>query len=314
MAPHSDSACWLAWHVAALRVKLQRSFDAFRFDELAHQLYHFSWHVFCDWYLEFVKIDLKLARGSGELSGELSGKPPEAADVETLQRELGAFFARLLCLLHPFIPFVTEKINQDLGGPNAPFLLKRRLPPEAVTETVTEAGRGEDLSPQMPRQMPRRVQTVQEAHDLIRQIRSIRTLLSLPPQAPLTVRVEVPSALHAPYLEALASVSMRSADAEANAESQPGGVRLRLHTAQDAQSGACWLELDLDTKTQPILQNLERQARRFETQLAEVEAQLADQGFLEKAPPEHRLKTEERRQDLLKQCQRHADLLSQLRA
>ena len=83
-------------------VKTNRSaikhIENFRFDEAARVTYQFVWHSYCDWYIEFLKpiFDSKNKRNHEE------------------SRNLSAFIqANILILLHPFIPFFTEKIWQD---------------------------------------------------------------------------------------------------------------------------------------------------------------------------------------------------------
>lgn len=68
------------------------SFDLYRFDILANEIYHFVWHEFCDWYIEISKYYLK---------GE---KKQEAKSV------LFFVLQNILKLLHPIIPFITEEI------------------------------------------------------------------------------------------------------------------------------------------------------------------------------------------------------------
>jgi len=68
------------------------SLEQFRFDEAANRLYHFTWHEYCDWYLEMSKAALAAEGGA-------SARAALARSLETLLR-----------LLHPIIPFVTEEM------------------------------------------------------------------------------------------------------------------------------------------------------------------------------------------------------------
>jgi len=76
-----------------------QSLAGFRFHEACHQLYHFFWHDFCDWYLEWVKP--KLFSDSG-------------APNKVVFRNLLNIFEESLRLLHPFMPFITEELWQRL--------------------------------------------------------------------------------------------------------------------------------------------------------------------------------------------------------
>jgi valyl-tRNA synthetase len=72
----------------------------YRFSEASHALYQFIWHEFCDWYLELAK--LYLYQEGGERKKELT------------KRTLSEVLDALLRLLHPFMPFITEEIWQQL--------------------------------------------------------------------------------------------------------------------------------------------------------------------------------------------------------
>jgi valyl-tRNA synthetase len=83
------------WILSALDRTIEhvdRSLKTYRFDEAANRLYHFTWHEFCDWYLEMAKPALK-----GERSEATRAVLARCLDI-------------LLRLLHPVIPFVTEEM------------------------------------------------------------------------------------------------------------------------------------------------------------------------------------------------------------
>ncbi|CAL4323873.1 Valine--tRNA ligase [Buchnera aphidicola (Protaphis terricola)] len=81
-------------------VKLYRNaLDNYRFDISANILYDFTWNIFCDWYLEFVKLIIKF--GSSQ-------------DVFNTKNILIDILEKLIKLLHPMIPFITESIWQRI--------------------------------------------------------------------------------------------------------------------------------------------------------------------------------------------------------
>ena len=74
---------------------VKKNIDDYRFDEAAKNAYHFAWHTYCDWYLELSKTIL------------YSNNNKAKKEV----KEVSSFiFSQILVMLHPFIPFVTEKI------------------------------------------------------------------------------------------------------------------------------------------------------------------------------------------------------------
>jgi valyl-tRNA synthetase len=81
---------------------VQKALEGYKFNEASYALYQFIWHEFCDWYLELAKLTLYQ-------EGEKWGKT-------LTQRTLLEVLDAILKLLHPFMPFITEEIWQQLPG------------------------------------------------------------------------------------------------------------------------------------------------------------------------------------------------------
>jgi valyl-tRNA synthetase len=88
---------WIRSRLAAVTAALVTSLDQYKFYEAADLIYHFIWHEFCDWYIEFAKVGLR-------------------AGSATTEAVLADGLDRILRLLHPFMPFITEEIWQHLPG------------------------------------------------------------------------------------------------------------------------------------------------------------------------------------------------------
>jgi len=86
---------WIKTRMNDIIRDMNDSLGKYNFYEAADKIYHFIWHEFCDWYLELVKPDLKEGN-----------KSSLSVLVDTLDQ--------ILRLLHPFMPFVTEEIWQNL--------------------------------------------------------------------------------------------------------------------------------------------------------------------------------------------------------
>src|SRR5690606_10923619 len=69
-------------------------------DLLSQALYEFVWNAFCDWFVELAKP-------------ALNGSDAEAA--ASTRHTLLFVLERLLCLLHPLVPFVTEELWQQVA-------------------------------------------------------------------------------------------------------------------------------------------------------------------------------------------------------
>ena len=84
---------WIIHEFQILYRSIKENYQNYYFHEVANQLYHFTWHTFCDWYIELSKNLL---------------------DSDDYRQEtiftFHLIFNSLLQLLHPIIPFITEKL------------------------------------------------------------------------------------------------------------------------------------------------------------------------------------------------------------
>ena len=95
----SDVDKWIIYKLAQCIEEVNTSLNNYRFSDAAHAIYSFAWHEFCDWYLEFIKPIIY-----GVNDGERMAS----------QKVLAETLNRLVRLLHPFAPFITEEIYQKL--------------------------------------------------------------------------------------------------------------------------------------------------------------------------------------------------------
>ena len=90
---------WIYFELVKTNKEAQIYISKFRFDEAAKVIYQFVWHSYCDWYIEFLKpiFDSKHKKNIEE------------------SRNIASYIqSNILLLLHPFIPFFTEKVWLDL--------------------------------------------------------------------------------------------------------------------------------------------------------------------------------------------------------
>jgi valyl-tRNA synthetase len=91
--PSSVEERWILARIDATRGEVDRDLDAFDFAHMTTRLYHLTFDDFCDWYLESIK--------------------PRLAE-EDVRATAFAALERLLKLLHPVLPHVTEEIWTNL--------------------------------------------------------------------------------------------------------------------------------------------------------------------------------------------------------
>ncbi len=95
------AARWILSRLSAVTREVDALFERYEFGKVCELLYHFAWDEVCDWYLELAKP-------------ALSGSDGAAAGVT--REVLGHVLDRLLKLLHPVMPFVTEELWTALTG------------------------------------------------------------------------------------------------------------------------------------------------------------------------------------------------------
>ena len=86
---------WIFCEFIKTQNSITKSLEHFRFDEAAKYIYKFVWHSYCDWYLEFLKPVFN------------SNNKDEIKEAKTFSSFM---MANILQILHPFIPFFTEKV------------------------------------------------------------------------------------------------------------------------------------------------------------------------------------------------------------
>jgi valyl-tRNA synthetase len=104
------AARWVLSRLSAVTAESDQLFERYEFGKVCELLYHFAWDEVCDWYLELAKPAL-----SGPPAGEAGSASGEAAAAVT-REVLGYVLDRLLKLLHPVMPFVTEELWTALTG------------------------------------------------------------------------------------------------------------------------------------------------------------------------------------------------------
>ncbi|HEU5421022.1 MAG TPA: valine--tRNA ligase [Streptosporangiaceae bacterium] len=242
---------WICSRLAAVTAEVDELLEQFEFAKACEALYHFAWDEFCDWYLELAKTSLT--------GGD------EAAAMATRQ-VLGVVLDRLLRLLHPVIPFVTDELWTALTGGES--VVVARWP------GVTAAG--SRAEPQLPADLAAEA-TMSALMRLVTEIRRFRSDQGLRPSQPVPAVLAgiagTPLAAHEAWIRALTRLTAPDGEFAPTASVQSEGVTVELDTAAGLDVAA--------------------ERRRAEKDLAaaraEIEAaqrKLGNPAFVAKAPAE----------------------------
>jgi valyl-tRNA synthetase len=252
---------WIVGQLARTGQEVDAALAAYRFNDAANVLYHFTWGSFCDWYLEFTKPILT------------GGEPAAAAETRAT---IGWVLGQLLHLLHPIIPFVTEELWEHLGGAEKGRLITAPWPVYDDESIDTEAMAEMDW-----------------VIRLISEVRAVRAEMNVPAAAKIPLLLRDADAAnvarldrHRGLIERLARLS--SLDTLDGAAPQGG-------TQGGAPKGAVQIVIDEATALLPLaevidldqeLARLQREKDKAEGEIAKIDKKLANQQFLAKAPPD----------------------------
>nr|WP_251137563.1 valine--tRNA ligase [Exiguobacterium sp. s168] len=138
---------WILTRLQTTIDDVTRLSDKYEFGEAGRILYHFIWEDFCNWYIEMAKLPL---------NGE------DEAAKQTTRSVLAYTLDRIMRLMHPFMPFITEEIWQH-------------LPHEG--ETITRAAwPTREASLDFPEAVP----AFEAVQNVIRSVRNIRAEVNAP--------------------------------------------------------------------------------------------------------------------------------------
>ncbi len=135
--------------------------EQFRFSDVAHCLYEFLWHEFCDWYIELIKQRLYYTE--------------DATAKRTAQAVAAEILEGTMRLLHPIMPFITEEIWQRLPHEGESIVQAPWPEPHAAWEDSV----AEDA-----------MKTIMS---VIESIRSIRGEMNVPPTSKVEVLIQAPN-------------------------------------------------------------------------------------------------------------------------
>ena len=252
---------WVAAKLTDAAERVSQAIDGYRFNDAANALYQFVWNTFCDWYVEFAKPVLQ---------GE-----DAAAKAET-RATAGWVLDQILHLLHPFMPFITEELWEQLADGRERMLIRSPWPRLAFKDTAAEG------------EMDWLVK-------LISTVRAVRAEMNVPPSARLPLLVKGASvetqrrlATHRAAIVTLA----RATSVEA-VEDPPtkGAVQVVVDEATVLLPLAAVIDLDQEKA------RLSKEIAKLSGEIDKVEKKLANQAFVAKAPPEVVEEQRERRDE-----------------
>ncbi len=253
------AARWILSRLAAVTAETDALFEDYEFGKVCESLYHFAWDEVFDWYLELAKPAL----ASG------------AADTAQRTREvLGYVLDRLLKLLHPVMPFVTEELWTALADGDS--IMVAPWPGQRPGTTPGTAPAYRD---------PAAEAEIGSLMRLVTEVRRFRSDQGLRPSQPVPAALRGIEATvlapHEPAIRALLRLTPPAGGFTPTATLVAEQVTVELDTAAGIDVAA-------------ERRRLEKDLAAAEKEAEQTERKLANEGFLAKAPADVVAKTRDR--------------------
>ncbi len=255
---------WILSRTAKAIDEVRRGLDEYHFNDAASANYQFIWHEFCDWYLEWIKADL--------FSDDVLAK-------KQAQGVLLVVLETILKLIHPITPFVTEEIWSVLPGDRATLMTSSFPEREPLWENAEAE---EEMTMLM---------------GIITGIRNIRSEADVHPSAKIDAFVVCPDEERGRHLQSFT-------------RSLSDMTRLSSFTvvmkSEKPDDAATYIYKDLEifvplkglVDVESELAKLDKEKKKVEAKLKQVNGKLSNEKFLANAPDAVVQKEQDKKNDL----------------
>lgn len=241
---------WILTRLNETIETVTRLADKYEFGEVGRALYNFIWDDFCDWYIEMAKLPLY---------GE------DEAAKKTTRSILAYVLDNTMRLLHPFMPFITEEIWQNLPH-NGESITIAAWPTVDSALTNTEAAEEMKL-----------------LVEIIRSVRNIRAEVNTPMSKKINLMLKAKDESIVAKLEKNRAYLERFC----NPEELTIGVNVE-GPAQAMTAVVTGVELILPLKglinIEDEIKRLDKECEKLNKEVERVQKKLGNEGFVKKAP------------------------------
>ncbi|MBR1550138.1 MAG: valine--tRNA ligase [Bacteroidales bacterium] len=247
------SVQWMEQRMAQVLEEIEKDFDQYRLSEALMASYKLVWDDFCSWYLEMVK--------------PAYGTP---IDRETYDATVD-IFSRLMLILHPFMPFVTEEIWHILQG-----IGKSDEQQQFINQNYSIMNQHMPLSVFFDQRMLDEFDT---AREVIAGVRNIRNTRNLSPKEPLDVSyIAKDDRFQVSRFEGIIRKLANVGKVEAISEKPAGALSFMIGTTE------CFVPMSQNVDKEAELKKLNEELKYAEGFLASVLKKLSNEKFVGGAP------------------------------
>ncbi|MFS7402417.1 valine--tRNA ligase [Carnobacterium maltaromaticum] len=271
---------WILTRLNQTVEKVTDLFEKFEFGEAGRHLYNFIWDDFCDWYIEMSK---------GVLNGE------NEAAKQTTRSILAYVLDQTLRLLHPIMPFVTEKIWESVPHEGESLVIAEYpvVHPELNDEA---AAKGMDV-----------------LMELIRSVRTIRSEVN----TPLSKKIELLIKTNDASIETFLKENETYIERFCNPENLV--VSSQIEAPESAMSAVItgaeiYLPLAGLINIDEEIIRLEKEMAKWESEVKRVQGKLSNERFVSSAPEAVVQVEREKEKDYLEKREAVAERIASLKA
>ena len=238
---NQTSARWFAARLHDALLDIEEKYKGYRLSEALMSIYKLIWDDFCAWYLEMVK--------------PVYGEPMNESTYQTTL----SFFEELMKVLHPFMPFITEEIWQNMAERKAGESICVANYPVAIGVSAPDLSR---------------------VFESIQQIRNLRNAKGLSPKEAFEIYIKAKDqSLYAPFAFLLKKLANVSAIHFVDAQPQ-GSTLLPVDTDE------LFVVLNLQVDEAAEREKMEKEIEYLEGFMKSVDAKLSNEKFVANAKPE----------------------------
>jgi valyl-tRNA synthetase len=241
---------WILTRLNETIETVTRLSDRYEFGEVGRILYNFIWDDFCDWYIEMAKLPL---------NGE------DEAAKKTTRSILAYVLDQTMRLLHPFMPFITEEIWQNLPHKGESITIAKW---PQVNESLTDVQAANEMKLLV---------------EIIRSVRNIRAEVNTPMSKKIKMVVKAKNA------ETLQTIEKNKAYIERFCNPEELVVGIDVQTPDKAMSAVVTgaeiiLPLEGLINMEEEIARLEKEWDKLNKEVERVQKKLSNEGFVKKAP------------------------------
>jgi len=243
--PESSKAAvnWFESRINEAIIQMQDQYKKFRISEALMTLYRLFWDEFSAWYLESVK--------------PVFGKP---MDAETYRRTIG-FMDKLVRMLHPFMPFITEEIWQ--------YIEERKEGESIMVQPMPDAGKVDKSI----------LEQFEDMKEAVTAIRKIRKEKNLPAREKLQLQILDQNHTCSSRFESILEKLGILDSIEETKEKPDGALSFRVNGVE------YFIPLAEHANPEEELKELEKELAYLKGFLKQVMGKLNNERFVQHAPP-----------------------------